>query len=74
MESKKYLLQHPETKKFFCSINYWETDTICIPVLFGAEEFKTVDEALAFKNSNKLLENFKIIERKSIVTITEISL
>ena len=59
----QYLIQCNKTKEFFSSFGYRDRPPLCIPVLFGAKEFDSKEEA--FKFINEYLEaEFKLNEEE----------
>lgn len=73
-KSTAYLLQDNNTEEFFSYFGY-NDNIISIPVLFGAKDFSTNEEALAFKNDPKnheKLSNFSVVKRTSTVTIEKV--
>lgn len=71
--STQYLVQNPIDGEFFSSF-YYSGDVATIPVLFGAEEFQTKEEAFDFKNSDERLKDFIVVARISEIKISEVSL
>ena len=66
--STQFLLQDPSNQEFFSSFHYFG-DVSTIPVLFGAREFDTKDEAFKFKNNDERLNGFIVVARKSSITV-----
>lgn len=68
-----YMLQDNETNEFFTNFGYWKDGACTIPVLFGAMEFQTEDEARLYKAEFiHVLKNFSVVKRCSTVTIEKI--
>jgi hypothetical protein len=66
------MLQDNETEEFFSSIGF-QNSVITLPVLFGAMEFETEDDAYIFLNRSKqYLENFSVVKRTSTVIIEKV--
>ena len=69
--STQYLIQNPVDGEFFSSF-YYSGEVSTIPVLFGAEEYKTKEEAFLFKKNEKRLDDFIVVARKSKIIIVEV--
>lgn len=71
--STVYMLQDNNTKEFFTNFGYWKDGACTIPVLFGAMEFQTEEEAFQYKTEfNHFLENFSVVKRCSTVSIEKV--
>lgn len=67
-ETSKYMLKHPTEFEFYSSIDY-RGDALSIPVIFGAKQWESLEEAQEFRNSKPVLKNFIVVERYTHVTI-----
>ena len=66
-----YLIQNPNNGEFFSSF-YYSGEVSTIPVLFGAEEYKSKEDAFSFKNSDDRLKDFVVVARKSDISILRV--
>ena len=70
--SVAYLIQCNNTKEFYCGLGY-RGDAQTIPVLFGADEYQTSQEAVDIINNNKeALCDFSVVARVTDVDIVNI--
>ena len=70
--SVAYLIQCNNTKEFYCGLGY-RGDAQTIPVLFGADQYQTSQEALDIINNNKeALCDFSVVARVTDVDIINI--
>ena len=70
--SVAYLIQCNNTKEFYCGLGY-RGDAQTIPVLFGADEYQTSQEAVDIINNNKeALCDFSVVARVTDVDIINI--
>lgn len=71
-ETLSFLLKHPTEFEFFSGSGF--SGPITIPVIFGAKEWSSLDELLAFQSRNGSLKNFIPVERYTNITIYEADL
>lgn len=70
--SVAYLIQCNNTKEFYCGLGY-RGDAQTIPVLFGADQYQTSQEAVDIINNNKeALCDFSVVARVTDVDIVDI--
>lgn len=70
--STEYMLQDNITGEFFSSIGF-QNSVITLPVLFGAKEFETEEDAYIFLNcNNHILVDFSVVKRTSTVNIEKV--
>ena len=71
--SVAYLIQCNNTKEFYCGLGY-RGNAQTIPVLFGADEYQTPQEAVDIINNNKeALCDFSVVARVTDVDIVDIN-
>ena len=70
--SVAYLIQCNNTKEFYCGLGY-RGNPQTIPVLFGADQYQTSQEAVDIINNNKeALCDFSVVARVTDVDIINI--
>ena len=70
--SVAYLIQCNDTKEFYCGLGY-RGNAQTIPVLFGADQYQTSQEAVDIINNNKeALCDFSVVARVTDVDIVDI--
>ena len=70
--SVAYLIQCNNTKEFYCGLGY-RGNAQTIPVLFGADQYQTSQEAVDIINNNKeALCDFSVVARVTDVDIVDI--
>lgn len=67
----QYLIQCNKTKEYFCGFSYRD-EPQTIPVIFGANEWISKDEANKFVKDN-CLDCFSVVARSTIVSIHNMS-
>ena len=70
--SVAYLIQCNNTKEFYCGL-WYRGNAQTIPVLFGADQYQTSQEAVDIINNNKeALCDFSVVARVTDVDIVDI--